>query len=105
MSRIHDALVKAEQERNGGQVASAAILPVQVPGVKLLREGSAPASAAEAITRVGIVIPPPPSPYLRFDSLVAHCAHPEWHPEPNANIFLTSAPGAPGAEQIRTRRS
>jgi len=105
MSRIHDALLKAEQERNGGQVASAATLPVEVPGVKLLAEGSAPANAAEAITRVGIVIPRPSSPYLRFDSVVAHCAHPEWHPEPNANIFLNSAAGAQGAEQFRTLRS
>jgi protein-tyrosine kinase len=105
MSRIHEALVKAEQERSGGQVANGMILPVEVPRVRLFAEHSAPANAAEAFTRVGIVVPPPSSAYMRFDSVVAHCAHPEWHPEPNGSVFLNLAAGAQSAEQFRTLRS
>jgi protein-tyrosine kinase len=105
MSRIHEALLKAEQERNAGEVANAMTLSVGVAPVTLVAENSASANAAEGFPRTGIVIPPPSSAYLRFDSVVAHCAHPEWHPEPNANIFLNSEAGAQGAEQFRTLRS
>src|SRR6266852_6016940 len=105
MSRIHEALVKAEQERNASQVANAMTLTVGVAPVRVVAENSVPANAAEAFTRTGIVIPPPSSAYLRYDSVLAHCAHPEWHPQPNANIFLNSAAGAQSAEQFRTLRA
>ena len=105
MSRIHEALLKAKQERNGGQVANAMTLSADVVPGRLVAENKAPASSAEAFTRTGLVIPPPSTAYLRFDSVVAHCAHPEWHPEPDGNIFLNSAVGAHGAEQFRTLRS
>jgi protein-tyrosine kinase len=105
MSRIHEALIKAEQERNGGLVANATTLPVEMSRVRRVVEQCAPADVPEDFTRTGIVIPPPSGAYLRFDSVVAHCAHPEWHPEPNANIFLNSAAGAQCAEQFRTLRS
>jgi capsular exopolysaccharide synthesis family protein len=43
--------------------------------------------------------------YLRFDDLRKHCAHPQWHLDPNVNVFINSALTAHGSEQFRTLRS
>jgi len=91
MSRIHEALLKAEQERNVGQVANATTLSLGAAHLRLVTENSGTAKEPEASTRAGVVIPPPSSAYLRFDTVVAHCAHPQWHPEPNANVFNSTA--------------
>jgi protein-tyrosine kinase len=128
MSRIHEALLKAERERNPGQAENAMTLSVEVAPFRRVAENSAAADAPEALTRTGIVIPPPSSANLRFDApealtrtgivipppssanlrfdaLVAHCRHSDWHPKRAANVFLNSAVGALGAEQFRTLRS
>jgi capsular exopolysaccharide synthesis family protein len=46
-----------------------------------------------------------PSGYLRFEDLRANCAHPEWRPDPNVNVFFNPALSTAGAEQFRTLRS
>jgi protein-tyrosine kinase len=43
--------------------------------------------------------------YLRFEDILARCTHPEWHPDPNVNVFFSSDAGTHGAEQFRTLRS
>jgi capsular exopolysaccharide synthesis family protein len=43
--------------------------------------------------------------YLRFDDLRKHCAHPQWHLDPNVNVFNNTALMAHGSEQFRTLRS
>ncbi len=90
MSRIHEALKKAEQERAATLSADLAtpsagsqILATPVVG------GSAPAAPG----------------YLRFDDLVSRCARPHWHLDPNANVFFHSDLNSPGSEQFRTLRS
>jgi len=45
------------------------------------------------------------SDYLRFDDLRKRCTHPDWHLDPNVNVFINSALTAHGAEQFRTLRS
>ena len=105
MSRIHEALLKAEQERNVDRVANATHLSLGAAHLRLVTENSGTAKEPEASTRAGVVIPPPSSAYLRFDTVVAHCAHPQWHPEPNASVFLNSTAGPQGAEHFRTLRS
>jgi protein-tyrosine kinase len=108
MSRIHDALKKAQQERDLGAAAdissprldpaiSAPALQEEVPGV------SAPV-ATEAETR-SLALDVSPSEYLRFDDLIAHCAHPRWQPDPNVNVFMNASLAPHGAEQFRTLRS
>jgi capsular exopolysaccharide synthesis family protein len=101
MSRIHDALKKAEQERSN--VPSAAtdviqqeVLPVpdawpRVPEAEV---------AADSIIGAGR-----PAEYLRFDDLKARCAHPTWHLDPNVNVFFNPNLSVHGAEQFRTLRS
>src|SRR5260370_33395826 len=105
MRRIHEVLLRAEQERNGGQVQNGTSLSRGPALLRLIKENSGPANTPEASTRTGVVIPPPSGAYLRFDSVVAQCAHPQWHPEPDASVFLNSTAGTQGAEHFRTLRS
>ncbi len=95
MSRIHEALKKAEMERSGGTVAE--VMPAE-PRLTEKRT----ASAADVVVQP-TALPRPGDP-LRFDDLRAHCAHPQWNPDPNMDAF---GPGSrlDGAEQFRTLRS
>lgn len=94
MSRIHEALKKAEQERMSLDTDEvAAPSPVSTAGTEAeVRDEEATASAPEQ------------HHYLRFDDLQARCARGDWHPDPNDNTFN---PGQEGhaAERFRTLRS
>jgi protein-tyrosine kinase len=104
MSRIHEALKKAEQER-------AATPPID-------NSTSLPSTATEVIPRAHEVSDDAPSIFKhssvvvpqsgnlrRFEDLCQQCAHPHWHPDPNVNIFSNPALSANAAEQFRTLRS
>lgn len=104
MSRIHEALKKAEQER--------AISQASAPGVAAMP--SDPMVASEgwtggALEAPGDVMAPPnvalPGDFLRFDDLRARCSHPTWHLDPNVNVFFNPTLSVHGAEQFRTLRS
>jgi protein-tyrosine kinase len=104
MSRIHEALKKAEQERAAVQASGASVLtaPVMpdppVPAASETKSGRERYLATEsAITHS--------AGYLRFDDLRKHCAHPQWHMDPNVNVFINPALTAHGSEQFRTLRS
>jgi protein-tyrosine kinase len=104
MSRIHEALKKAEQERAAAQ-------PVD-------NSPSLPSAATEVIARTHEGLDDAPSifkhltaiaPALgaqrRFEDLCQQCAHPHWHLDPNVSIFSNPALSANAAEQFRTLRS
>jgi protein-tyrosine kinase len=104
MSRIHEALKKAEQERSAVQATSAGVLtaaPAASPAISTIAapdsEGGRSLPTAELISHS--------AGYLRFDDLRKHCAHPQWHLDPNVNVFINSALTAHGSEQFRTLRS
>jgi len=104
MSRIHEALKKAEQERAAVVTAEAeAIVSPTDPVV------AASAPKSEAIPSIEDVmartVSAAPSGYLRFDDLRAKCAHPEWHLDANVNVFANPGMAVRGAEQFRTLRS
>ena len=105
MSRIHEALKKAEQER----VASELIpLAPETSDAAAAKPALAPplASANTAVTLEDTpVIPAVAGGYLRFDDIRARCARPQWHLDPNVNIFFNSELNNFGAEQFRTLRS
>jgi capsular exopolysaccharide synthesis family protein len=104
MSRIHEALKKATEERHIGQAADT-MMSVEARAGAIAANGL-PARTADAWARTEIVPAPPRSaPELRFDSLVAHCTRREWHPEPGKNVFSNAAATTCGAEQFRTLRS
>jgi len=108
MSRIHDALKKAEQERVPAPAAGA-VLPAD--------DGFAPDSGGGSNSPVAIAPPAEKSlvaasmpllaseGFLRFDDLMARCAHPRWQIDPKVNVFSSGSAGARGAEQFRTLRS
>jgi protein-tyrosine kinase len=102
MSRIHEALKKAEQERAMQQPAET--LPPASDRVSI--SAGAPA-AVEVLAETDSRQPATPiaAQFLRFDDLVAHCHKAQWQLDANQNVFLDSAPATLGAEQFRTLRS
>ena len=103
MSRIHEALKKAEEERAANQVSpgqpSFAASPVSEPVV--LTETSSvaipPAPMHSAMPALG-------SPFSA-DTLLARCAQQEWKPDSATMLFLNGDDGARGTEEFRTLRS
>lgn len=104
MSRIHDALKKAAQDRPAPPPSDAAISMGELPTAaqEWSSRGSLP--AANAATEA-IAIATMPTGYLRFEDLQANCAQPAWHPDPNSNVFFNPNLNAHAAEQFRTLRS
>jgi protein-tyrosine kinase len=107
MSRIHEALKKAEQERATAPASDlSAITSVEshVPAIDDVKVASL-VTPREYAPRPAGGLAPTSSDYLRFDDLQKKCAHPTWHLDPNVNVFINSAMTAHGAEQFRTLRS
>ena len=107
MSRIHEALKKAEQERATVQVTADPGAPsVDARETEMAPERSTNFSAISAESSSAVAAPPPLSDeFLRFDDLLSRCAHPEWHLDPNVNVFFNPGLSPHGAEQFRTLRS
>ena len=93
MSRIHEALKKAEQERAAIVTAEAEIAPMQAESATATTTAE-PARNAEAPLQSGDILSRTALPaagsgqFLRFDDLRARCAHPIWHLDPNVNVFV-----------------
>jgi capsular exopolysaccharide synthesis family protein len=104
MSRIHEALQKAQQERAVLLQSELAAAPVESAKVETSGGDSAPAVAANFHLQTS-VIAPSLGDSLRFEELTKQCAHPQWHPDASENVFLNSESGSHGAEQFRTLRS
>ncbi len=106
MSRIHEALKKAEQERAAVvtaeeiQIPSPADSPSTAPGPT----HEVPARDKDILARTTVAAPLS-GDYLRFEDLRARCSHPQWHLDPNVNVFINPQLSAHGAEQFRTLRS
>jgi protein-tyrosine kinase len=108
MSRIHEALKKAEQERAAVVTAEAETVPVQAESATAtaepVRNAEVPLQSGDILSRT--VLPATgSSQYLRFEDLRARCAHPVWHLDPNVNVFVNPDSSAQGSEQFRTLRS
>src|SRR5207247_9951160 len=105
MSRIHEALKKAVEERVshlsvGESLNLAAIAgSMQAPAVPARQVAEQPAR----------VTPPPPSEagaFLRFDDLVKRCAHATWKPDMRFSlVHRTDDDAKIGTERFRTLRS
>jgi len=96
MSRIHDALKRAEQERAssmGGHVEPA----LQQPELQPL-ERPEPVHAATA------VMPSSPSG-LSYETLLARCPQTRWSPDSRTMLFFAEDQNRKGAEEFRTLRS
>lgn len=112
MSRIHEALKKAEQERAAGQATA----KNERPAAEHAAVASSVIEAAPAFPKLappsvlhshGVTqaVAEPDSGQAQFDELWAKCARRDWKPEPTAVVFENADPFFPGAEQFRTLRS
>lgn len=106
MSRIHEALKKAEQER-AANTATDSVVPQADHAIIAPpeRRNGIPATAANVTIAQTPITASPRSDYLRFDDLRTHCSHPHWNIDPNVSVFFNPSLSAPGAEQFRTLRS
>src|SRR5580658_2379149 len=104
MSRIHEALKKAEQERAAVQASGAVLLTAPVMPNPLAPAATQPESDGERHLTTESAITHSAG-YLRLDDLRKHCTHPQWHMDPNVNVFINPALTAHGSEQFRTLRS
>jgi protein-tyrosine kinase len=105
MSRIHEALKKAQQERATVQAPDTpATLPQDMPVAAPSWESGAP-EVATVTAPLGVHAAAPLSDYLRFDELRSHGVQAQWHLDPNSNVFFNASLSVHGAEQFRTLRS
>jgi protein-tyrosine kinase len=106
MSRIHEALKKAEQERaairGGTAPTSVATTPVADPQEIAETPSATVPAPSSSMAQAGM--PTFGSPFS-IDTLLARCAQLEWKPDPGTMLFLNGDEGARGTEEFRTLRS
>jgi protein-tyrosine kinase len=105
MSRIHEALKRAEQEKTAGHIAQPPQELAEAPAPKPEKqpEQARPNFVPQAATTAAAVETlPEPS---QTGSFLARCAQPNWKPDPAFLVFANSDPFFPGTEQFRTLRS
>lgn len=99
MSRIHEALRKAEQERTEQATLDVSSIltetPVQTPN-------STPTPAPDPVP---LAAPRPTAEILGFEGLKQRCAKPDWNQDPRKIIFGNDSRSTLAAEQFRTLRS
>src|SRR5580658_4458341 len=104
MSRIHEALKKAEQERAAVPPPSGGVLtatPTAIPATPSIARPDG--EERHSLPTEELIAHS--AGYLRCDDLRKRCAHPQWHLDPSVNVFINSALTAHGSEQFRTLRS
>jgi protein-tyrosine kinase len=113
MSRIHEALKRAEQERAANQSSGSGERPPQAPAASSVAE-TALSSAGKNVIVSDLVLPQLSAPttllepapgVIDFDTLWAKCPERRWKPDPKLVVFENDDPFFPGAEQFRTLRS
>jgi len=97
MSRIHEALKKAEQERAGTQPIAPEPPPVVTPMTETEPLAALPVMAGSAA-------PVFSSPF-GLDALLARSARTEWKPDGSTMLFMNGDDTARGTEEFRTLRS
>jgi protein-tyrosine kinase len=107
MSRIHEALKKAELERATQSTATATAVPFDPPAAIAETNGK---SVIAPATATDVLIQPDTNPVtsdgpLRFEDLQSRCAIATWQPNPNSNVFANPEQSEDAAEQFRTLRS
>jgi protein-tyrosine kinase len=102
MSRIHEALKKAAQERHANLAGRSNGTSVDVTSAGLastvVAESLPVDGKAELLTGRDRVV-------FRFEEFVKKCQHPAWRLEPGASVFAPDRADHVGAEKFRTLRS
>jgi protein-tyrosine kinase len=113
MSRIHEALKRAEQERaasQGNRTDSSPVLdlPASEPN-PVVADVAQPAASAAAVSAaaapgIGHAMPSFSNPFT-LDTLLARCNQADWRPDAKTMLFFNQEENALGTEQFRTMRS
>ncbi|HEY3973298.1 MAG TPA: CpsD/CapB family tyrosine-protein kinase [Candidatus Sulfotelmatobacter sp.] len=104
MSRIHEALKKAEQERAANQgvaVQPSFAPPPPVADSPLYTEAPASPMAAESLVAGMPVLATP----YGVEALLGRCPQLEWRPDLSTMLFMNGDDSARGTEEFRTLRS
>jgi protein-tyrosine kinase len=97
MSRIHEALKKAEQERALSQSMGTAESVATVV--------EAPAEAAALIASASAMAGASPAVGFSLESVLTRSRETQWTPDPKTMLFFGSNENASGTEEFRTLRS
>jgi protein-tyrosine kinase len=102
MSRIHDALKKAEEEKMEKSPAEGAAMRSPGPVVEeLTHEAAATMMAPVPVTHQDAAVAPG-----HVDAFLSRCATVQWHPDRRIALFLgANSQVAPGMEEFRTLRA
>jgi protein-tyrosine kinase len=98
MSRIHEALKKAEQERAISQGVSSAMDTASVSSSVL------PELSSDAVAVAVSSMPSLGAPFSQ-DALLARCPQLEWKPDLSTMLFMNGNDASAGTEEYRTLRS
>jgi protein-tyrosine kinase len=104
MSRIHDALKRAEQERAtsmGTHVEPA----FDQPEVRNEARNEVQREYMPSLQPSGATVMPTMASGLTYESLLARCPQSEWSPDPRTMLFFQEDDSRVGAEEFRTLRS
>lgn len=100
MSRIHEALKKAEEERAGAQRGTyVETVPITLPSNAA---SAAPTTFNDSQTQHPAA---PVSSALTFDALLVRTTQTKWSPDPKTMLFFDEDEQAFGTEEFRTLRS
>ncbi len=111
MSRIHEALKRAEQERaasQGGRAESAPVMDLPATEPLPAMPETAHAVRTPAIPGNAPVNGPGAPSFassFTFDTLLARCAQCDWKPDTTTMLFFNQEENGLGTEQFRTLRS
>ena len=108
MSRIHEALKRAEQERAGQSGDSSRLPGAAVAAQDGLRSGSSETveqSGSEGGFLAGTSVGPTLPNLSNGDVWLAQCSERQWSPDPRTMLFFEGEGGAAGGEEFRTLRS
>src|SRR5579863_6794491 len=105
MSRIHEAIKRAEQERAASQTGQGSEQHTDHAVASSVIEPAPPPSSILPHLHAAHVEAKPVSGPVQFDALWAKCSHGDWKPDPNLIVFENTDPLILGAEQFRTLRS
>jgi len=97
MSRIHEALKKAEQERALSQPTP------RVENSSIILEPAA--EPARVIASTSVLVGAAPTLGLNYESLLARCPQTRWNPDPKTMLFFSNDEHRSGTEEFRTLRS
>ncbi len=104
MSRIHEALMKAQEERGSAGSAENPQTPDPVVPEAVQSYGAVRPGPKIMAPRKLEGTPPTPD-FLRLEKLRQLCAKPAWKLDPNTIVFCNKQSSSPCAEQFRTLRS